>query len=182
MPMRRSGKRSSVPLRMRSVHASAAAVQRKTDSSGGTTKSSGCVYQRVVERAALVGDVEHGRDAVVDERAPDRVVIGMRERPAVDERGRDHRELDAVALETRELGRAATSASRNVTCATGCTVPPPSVDDRTAPAVPRRHVRGERRRGRRRACVPTRARSSGTRPPRRRPSRRVASARAAGSQ
>ena len=114
MPMRRSGMRSSVPLRMRSVHASAAAVQRKTDSSGGRTKSSGCGVPRVVERAALVGDVEHRRHAVVDERAPDRVVIGMRERAAVDERGRDHREVHAVALEPCELGARASRASRSV--------------------------------------------------------------------
>ena len=97
MPMRRSGKRSSVPFRMRSVHASAAAVQRNTDSSGGRTEVVGLRVPRVVERAPLVGDVEHGRDAVVDERAPDRVVVGMRQRPAVDERGRDHREPHAIA-------------------------------------------------------------------------------------
>ena len=44
-PMRSSGMRSSVPLRMRSVHASAAAVQRKIDSSGGSPPSSGTEYQ-----------------------------------------------------------------------------------------------------------------------------------------
>ena len=66
-------------------------------------KSVGLRVPHVVERPALVGDVEHRRDAVLDERAPDRVVIGVRERTAVDERGRDHRELHAVALEPREL-------------------------------------------------------------------------------
>ena len=128
--------------------------------------------------AALVGDVEHRRHAVLDERAPDRVVVGMRERPAVDERGRDHRELHAVALEPRELGARASAASRSVTCATGCTRPRAVGRDRSAPTVPRGHVRGERGRGRRRACAPTAARSSGTRPPRRRPSSASRSARA----
>ena len=64
----------------------------------------GSVYQHVVERPALVGDVEHRAHAVLDERAPDRVVVGMRQRAAVDERGRNHRELHAVALQARELG------------------------------------------------------------------------------
>src|SRR6478672_3201889 len=44
IPIRRSGKRSSVPLRMRSVHASAAAVQRKIDSNGGSESSVGAEY------------------------------------------------------------------------------------------------------------------------------------------
>ena len=44
IPIRRSGTRSSVPLRMRSVHASAAAVHKKIDSSGGNPPSSGTEY------------------------------------------------------------------------------------------------------------------------------------------
>ena len=105
IPMRSSGRRSSVPLRMRSVHASAAAVQRKIDSSGGSPPSSGVGVPDVVEHPALIGDVEHRRHAVLDERAPDRVVIDVRERTAVDERGRDHREVHAGAFELRELAR-----------------------------------------------------------------------------
>ena len=86
------------------MHASAAAVQRNTESSVETNESGGSVYHAVVERTALVGDVEHRPHAVLDERPPDRIVIGMRERSTVDERGRDHRELHAVAFQPCQLG------------------------------------------------------------------------------
>ena len=39
----------------------------------------------VVERSGLIGDVEHRRDAVLDERGPDPVQVGVRERLPVDD-------------------------------------------------------------------------------------------------
>ena len=92
MPMRRSGNRSSVPFRMRSVHASAAAVHRNTDSSGGTPKSSGCVYHASSNGRRWSATWNTGVTPVLDEGAPDRIVRRVRQRAAVDERGRDHRE------------------------------------------------------------------------------------------
>ena len=69
--------------------------------------------------------MEHGCHAVVDEGAPEAIVVGMRERTTVDERGRHHREVDAGALEVGELATSQ-SSSRIVTSATGCTRPRPS--------------------------------------------------------
>ena len=105
IPMRSSGSRSRVPFRMRSVHASAAARPEEDRLERRKAAVVGHGVPHVVEHAALIGDVEHRRDAVVHERAPDPVVVGMRKRTTVDERGRDHRQVHTCALEGGELAR-----------------------------------------------------------------------------
>ena len=80
-------------------------ASRGTPSRASSTNASGgSVYHASSNGRRWSATWNSGRHAVLDERAPDRVVVGMRERPAVDERGRDHREPHAVALEPRELG------------------------------------------------------------------------------
>ena len=144
MPMRSSGMRSSVPLRMRSVHASAAAVQRKIDSSGGRPPSSGTEYHTSSNTRRWSATWNTGVTPCCTNARHKRVVVGVRERAAVDERGRDHREVYAGALELGELaGEPLLVAQREVrdrvhtAAAVG--------DDGAAPAVPRAHVGGERR-------------------------------------
>ena len=102
----------------------------------------------VVEHAWLVGDVEHRRDAVLDERTPRRG-RGSGARAASRRR--------APARSSRAARRPATSAaswassqsrSRSVTCATGCTAPAPScttVAHQRFHAPMLREQRGERR-------------------------------------
>ena len=70
--------------------------------------------------------MEHRCYAVLRERVPDRVVIGMRERATVDERRRDHREVHTRALEVGELAVHPLRVAQGEVRA-GCTWPRPSV-------------------------------------------------------
>ena len=81
---------------------------------------------------------------MLDEGAPHSVVIGMRERPPVDQRGRHHREMHAVAFQPGELGKDPTLvAQREVR--DGVHLAPPIGRDGRAPAIPRGHVREQAR-------------------------------------
>ena len=107
----------------------------------------------VVEHARLISDVEHRRDTVLHEGGPQLVVIGMTHRSAVDGRRSDHRQLHSGAVELGELrlqplGVAQGEVSDRMQARTRVG------DNRRAPAIPRRHVRGERGQRRRQATLP----------------------------
>ncbi len=105
--------------------------------------SGGSVYHPSANGRALIGHVEQRPHSVLHERAPDRLVVGMRERPTVDERGRDHRELHAVAFQARQLGeQPRLIAQRDVRDRVHSS--PTVRRDRRAPPIPRGHVRSER--------------------------------------
>ena len=125
------------------MHASAAAVQRNTESSVDTNGVGRIRVPRVAERAALVGNVEHRRDAVLHERAPDRVVVRMRQRATVDERRRNHRQVHAVPLESFELGCEPLCVAQSEV-RDGMHLAAPVGAYRAAPPVPCSHVRVQR--------------------------------------
>ena len=173
MPMRRSGKRSSVPFRMRSVHASAAAVHRNTDSSGGRPKSSGCVYHASSNGRRWSATWNTGVTPLSTNARQIAVVRRVRQRTTVDERRRDHREPHAIAREPRQLGREPVRVPQRH-MRDGMHPAGAVGRDGRAPAVPRGHVRGERGEVGVERALPRGARSSGTPSPRRRPSGRAA--------
>ena len=116
----------------------------------------------VVEDPRLVRHVEDRRDPVVDERGPQPVVVGMRERATVDRRrARSSPSRTPLALSSASCP-SSQRGSRSVRWATGCSRPPVSPATTAAPAVPRGHVGGERGQVGVERALPEQTRSSGS--------------------
>ena len=138
---------------MRSVTATAGGTHRKIDSNGWDGRLLRVGVEGLVEDVRLVGHMEDRRDAVINERRPQPVVVRVGERPAVHRRRGDHPEPHAGARQSGELGLQPVGvAQREV--GHGMETALAVGDDRRAPTVPGGHVGGERGQVRREPTLP----------------------------
>ena len=102
-PMRRRGNRSSTPLRIRLARATAGARYKKMESKSCSPSSCSPSRQAGMQRALEFRDVEHGRDALVAERRPHGIEVGVRQRLPVHRRRGDHGQAHALRPHPRDL-------------------------------------------------------------------------------
>ena len=98
--------------------------------------------QRVVQDPGLVGHVEDGCDAVVDEGVPELVEVRMGEGPTVNRGGGDHGQAHAGPVEILQLPAQPVGVPKGQV-GHGMQPSGPLLDHRRAPPVPGRHVRRE---------------------------------------
>ena len=98
--------------------------------------------ERVVQDPGLVGHVEDGCDAVVDEGVPELVEVRMGEGPTVDRGGGDHGQAHAGRVEILQLPAQPVGVPKGQV-GHGMQPSGPLLDHRGAPPVPGRHVRRE---------------------------------------